>query len=56
MSNVDAYVQVETEGNLTNGMTVADLRRDRQPSNPNAQVCVKVAAAAFLDYFFERLQ
>ena len=54
--NVNAYVQVETEGTLTNGMTVADLRRDRQPSNPNAQVCVKVAAEAFLDYFFERLQ
>ena len=51
---VDAYVQVETEGTLTNGMTVADLRRERQSSNPNAQVCVKVAAEAFLDSFFER--
>ena len=54
--SVDAYVQVETEGTLTNGMTVADLRRERQPSNPNAQVCVKVAAEAFLDNLFERLQ
>ena len=54
--NVDAYVQIETEGTLTNGTTVADLRRDHQPSNPNAQVCVKVAAEAFLDYFFEHLQ
>ena len=53
--SVDAYVQVETEGTLTNGMTVADLRRERQPSNPNAQVCVKVAAEAFLDDFFQRL-
>ena len=54
--SVDAYVQVETEGTLTNGMTVADLRQERQPSDPNAQVCVKVAAEAFLDHFFNRLQ
>ena len=54
--SVDAYVQVETEGTLTNGMTVADLRRERQRPNPNAQVCVKVAAEAFLDNLFERLQ
>ena len=54
--SVDAYVQVETEGTLTDGMTIADLRRERQPSNPNAQVCVKVAAEAFLDTFFARLQ
>ena len=53
---VNAYVQVETEGKLTNGMTVADLRRERQSSNPNAQVCVKVAEEAFLDTFFKRLQ
>jgi len=54
--SVDAYVQVETEGDLTNGMTVADLRPERQRHNPNAQVCVKVAAEAFLDNFFERLR
>ena len=54
--SVDAYAQVETEGVLTNGMTVADLRRERQPSNPNARVCVKVAAEPFLDDFFQRLQ
>ena len=53
--NVDAYVQVETVGTLTNGMTVADLRRERRHPNPNAQVCIKVAAEAFLDYFFKRL-
>ena len=52
--SVAAYVQVETEGTLTNGMTVADLRRERQSSHPNAQVCVKIAAEAFLDNFFER--
>ena len=53
---VNTYVQVETEGKLTNGMTVADLRRERQFSAPNARVCVKVAAEAFLDTFFERLR
>ena len=54
--SVPAHVQVETEGTLTNGMTVADLRPERQRSDPNAQVCIKVAAEAFLDDFFQRLQ
>ena len=54
--SVDAYVQVETEGDLTNGMTVADLRPERQRYELNAQVCVKVDAEAFLDSFFERLR
>ncbi len=53
--SVDAYVQVETVGTLTNGMTVADLRPERRPPNLNAQVCIKVAAEAFLDHFFHRL-
>ena len=54
--SVAADVQVETEGTLTNGMTVADLRPERRHPDPNAQVCIKVAAEAFLDHFFERLQ
>lgn len=54
--SVATDVQVETEGTLTNGMTVADLRPERQHTNPNAQVCIKVAAEAFLDHFFERLR
>lgn len=54
--SVDAYVQVETEGDLTDGMTVADLRPERQRYEPNAQVCVKVAAEAFLDGFFKRFR
>ena len=53
--SAEAYVQVETEGNLTSGMTVADLRRDRHNSVPNASVCIKVDADAFLDHFFERV-
>ena len=54
--SVAAYVQVETVGPLTNGKTVADLRRGRRHPNPNAQVCIKVDAEAFLDDFFKRLQ
>lgn len=54
--SVDAYVQVETVGDLTSGVMVADLRPERQHSNPNAQVCVTVAADAFLNHFFERLR
>ncbi len=53
--SVAADVQVETEGTLTNGMTVADLRPERRHPNPNAQVCIKVAAEAFLDHFFKRI-
>ena len=53
--SVPAHVQVETEGTLTNGMTIADLRRERRHPNPNARVCIKVAAEAFLDHFFKRL-
>ena len=52
---VDANVQVETEGNLTSGMTVADLRRERQNEISNARVCVNVDADDFLNHFFERI-
>lgn len=51
-----AYVRVETEGTLTSGMTVGDLRTGQQTADPNADVCVKVAAESFLDVFFHRLQ
>ncbi len=54
--SVAADVQVETEGVLTNGVTVSDLRPERRSPHPNAQVCLKVAADAFLDHFFQRLQ
>ena len=53
--SVPAHVQVETEGTLTSGMTVAYLRHERPHPNPNAQVCIKVAADAFLNHFFNRL-
>lgn len=54
--SVPAYVQVETEGTLTSGMTVAYLRHERPHPNANANVYIKVAAEAFLDHFFERLR
>lgn len=53
--SVDANVQVETEGNLTSGMTVADLRRERQGTISNASVCVQVEAGPFLNLFFQRV-
>ena len=54
--SVAADVQVETEGVLTNGVTVSDLRPERRSPHPNAQVCIQVAADAFLDHFFQRLR
>ena len=53
--SVDANVQVETEGNLTSGMTVADLRRERQGTISNASVCIQVEAGPFLNHFFQRV-
>lgn len=53
--NVESYVQVETEGNITSGMTVADLRGDRTIAKPNARICLGVDADAFLKLFFQRL-
>lgn len=54
--SIDAYVQVETEGDLTNGMTVADLREAPQPQQLKTRVCVKVEAETFLTLFFERIR
>lgn len=53
--SVSAYVQVETEGILTSGMTVADLRKTHHDVKPNARVYTKVNAEAFLFNFFERI-
>ncbi len=53
--NVTAFVQVETEGNLTSGMTVADLRSDRVNTAPNANICINVDSDKFLEHFFQRL-
>ena len=53
--NVAAYVQVETESSLTNGMTVGDLRDGYSAEQPNAEVCKHVSSAVFLEHLFTRL-
>jgi purine nucleosidase/pyrimidine-specific ribonucleoside hydrolase len=52
---VEAFVQVETSSDLTQGMTVADLRPEKPRPKPNARVCVGVDAEAFLQHFFDRI-
>ena len=52
---VEAFVQVETSSDLTQGMTVADLRPERPRPKPNARVCVGVNAEIFLQHFFNRI-
>ena len=51
----EAYVQVETSGRLTQGMTIADLRPARPHPKPSARVCVGVNAEGFIKHFFERI-
>jgi len=51
------HIEVETKGEITEGMTVAD-RRSIQASwkqSPNADVCLDVDASRFLSFFLERL-
>jgi purine nucleosidase len=45
---------VETRGDLTAGMVVADLRRGHR-SNPTANVCVEVKTEHFLNLFEQRV-
>lgn len=52
---VEAFVQVETSSDLTQGMTVADLRPEKPRPKPNARVCVGVNTEAFLTTFFDRI-
>ncbi len=52
---VEAFVQVETSSDLTQGMTVADLRPEKPHPKPNARVCVGVNAETFLQHFFDRI-
>jgi purine nucleosidase/pyrimidine-specific ribonucleoside hydrolase len=48
------FVEVETSGQATLGMTVADLR-PWSTGTPNARVCVGVDAPRFLDLFARRV-
>ena len=52
---VEAFVQVEISSDLTQGMTIADLRPERPRPKPNARVCVGVNAETFLQHFFNRI-
>ena len=52
---VEAFVQVETSSDLTQGMTIADLRPERPRPKPNARVCIEVNAEAFLQHLFDRI-
>ena len=52
---VEAFVQVETSSDLTQGMTVADLRPERPRPKPNARVCIGVNAEIFLQHLFDRI-
>jgi purine nucleosidase len=50
------HVDVETAGEHTLGMTIADLReRPHWAGTPNAQVCVAVDAERFLQRFLQRM-
>ena len=51
------HVDVETEGGITQGMTLADLRsiRDDLKEQPNLQVAMEVDTELFLKFFKERL-
>ena len=51
---VPARVDVETSGDLTTGMTVADLR-SQSGSEPNARVCTALDVREFLSLFEERV-
>ncbi|MEJ5376886.1 MAG: nucleoside hydrolase [bacterium] len=54
---VGLHVEVETRGNITYGMTVADRRpiKDRFKRAPNVQVALDVDANKFMALFKERL-
>jgi purine nucleosidase len=51
------HVEIETEGELTEGMMVSDRRRLKPElkKSPNANVCVEVDDERFLRFFMERL-
>ncbi len=49
------YVRVETRGDITTGMTVADRRPFRAEGNPNLEVALAVDVERFLSLFMERL-
>ncbi|MBW2122049.1 MAG: nucleoside hydrolase, partial [Deltaproteobacteria bacterium] len=57
VSRTPLPVQIETRGEVTEGMTVADRRPVRADlkKRPNAEVCLDVDSSRFLSFFLERL-
>lgn len=55
VTTVETAVSVETNGRLTNGMTLAELRPHRLPKETNASVAVSVDAKRFIRFFLDRL-
>ncbi len=51
------HVEIETEGKITEGMTVSDRRllKPEMKKPPNANVCVEVDDERFLGFFMERM-
>ncbi len=49
------YVQIETQGEITTGMTVADRRPFRAQGKPNVRVALEVEADRFLSLLMDRL-
>lgn len=47
------HVQVETQGRLTTGMTVADRRTDPDKKTPNVLVCMDLDRRGFIDLLME---
>lgn len=49
------HVEVETEGKLTRGMTIAESHRSGAPRKPEVHVATKIDRERFLRFFHERL-
>jgi len=55
IKTVRTKVSVETEGELTRGMTIAELRPSRLPKETNASVAVEINAKRFMKLFLGRV-
>jgi inosine-uridine nucleoside N-ribohydrolase len=51
----DLHVEVETRGEITRGMTVAEARTEREKRPPNARVGHRLMRKEFLDFFRSRV-
>lgn len=49
------HVQIETEGTLCRGMTVADFRRERDTGRDTTEVLLEVDLERYQSYFFESI-